>query len=168
MPQRPPLPRLCIALGFSGVDELHQHALVEYNAGERFFEFRLDYLPVPALGVLTIRKFLAKHPDCTILAPCRRRQNHGRFTGSVEEQIKILEAAIDAGAAAIDVEIESAESAIDRLETLRTRSFLLLSYHNFSGTPPLEVLMRRMTKISAGGVKIVTTARKPSDNWRVL
>jgi 3-dehydroquinate dehydratase/shikimate dehydrogenase len=168
MPQRSPLPRLCIALGFPEVDSLLEHARAEYYAGERFFEFRLDYLPSPAQGVAAIRRFLAKHSDCTILATCRRRQNHGRFNGSVEEQIKVLEAAVDAGAKAIDVEIESAESCPDRLETLRSRSFLLLSYHNFSGTPPLEGLMRRLNRIPAAGYKIVTTARKPSDNWRIL
>jgi 3-dehydroquinate dehydratase/shikimate dehydrogenase len=150
------------------VDELLEHAHSEYNAGERFFEFRLDYLPVPALGVLAIRKFLGKYSDCTILATCRRRQNQGRFTGSIEEQIKILEAAVDGGATAVDIEIESAENAPERLDLLRSRCFLLISYHNFSGTPPLEALMRRLTKIPAGGYKVVTTAKKPSDNLRVL
>jgi len=168
MPRRTALPRICIALGFSDTEALLAHARREYEAGERFFEFRLDYLPSPDQGVAATRKFLARHADCTILATCRRHQNHGRFNGSIEEQIRVLEAAIEAGAKAVDVEIESAENCLGRLELLRAQAFLILSYHNFGGTPPLDSLMRRMLRIPADGYKVVTTARKPSDNQRVL
>ena len=168
MPRRIVLPRICIALGFPEVETLLSHARAEYDAGERFFEFRLDYLPSPELGIAAMRKFLGRHSDCTILATCRRHQNHGRFNGSIEEQIQILDAAIKAGAKAVDIEIESAENCVERLEFLRSRAYLLLSYHNYGGTPPLESLLRRMTRISADGYKVVTTARKPSDNYRIL
>jgi 3-dehydroquinate dehydratase / shikimate dehydrogenase len=162
------LPRICIALGFPDAETLLAHARKEYDAGERFFEFRLDYFPDPENGIAAIRKFLARHFDCTILATCRRHQNHGRFNGSVEEQVRILEAAIVAGAKAVDIEIESAENCVDRVEQLRSLAHVLLSYHNYGGTPPLDTVMRRMSRISADGYKVVTTARKPSDNCRVL
>src|SRR5579862_331128 len=168
MPQRISLPRICIALGFPEVDTLLAHARKEYEAGERFLEFRLDYLPTPEQGVAAIRKFLSRHADCTILATCRRHQNHGRYNGSVEEQVRILEAAIGAGATAVDIEIESAENCSERLQSLRSQTYVLLSYHNYGGTPPLDSVMRRMTRIPADGYKVVTTARKPSDNYRVL
>ncbi|HML18073.1 MAG TPA: shikimate dehydrogenase [Bryobacteraceae bacterium] len=162
------LPRICIALGFTDTETLLAHARKEYDAGERFFEVRLDYLDPPELGVGIVRKFLARHADCTILATCRRHQNHGRFNGSIEEQLRILEAAIAAGAKAIDIEIESAENCSERMQSLRGRAYVLISYHNYSGTPPLEPLLRRMSRLAADGYKIVTTARKPSDNARVL
>ncbi len=106
------LPRICIALGFPDAETLLAHARREYDAGERFLEFRLDYLPDPEHGVAAIRKFLSRHSDCTILATCRRHQNHGRYNGSIEEQLRILEAAIEAGAKAVDIEIESAENCV--------------------------------------------------------
>ncbi len=169
MPQRMVFPQICIALGFEDVEALLSHARSEYEAGERFLEFRLDYLASPERGVLAIKKFLARHADCMLLATCRRRQNHGRFHGSIEEQIRVLEAARDAGAKAVDVEIESAENCTDRLASLRTGAALLISYHNYGGTPPrLDSILRRMTEIPADGYKVVTTARKPSDNHRVL
>ncbi|HEV2198300.1 MAG TPA: shikimate dehydrogenase [Bryobacteraceae bacterium] len=168
MRQRTPFPRICIALGFPSVDDLLDHARAEYQAGERFFEFRLDYLPHPEQGVAAMRRFLQRHSDCVLLATCRRHQNHGRFNGSVEEQLQVLEAAIAAGAQAIDLEVESAESCSPRLEALRSRTYLFVSYHNYGGTPPLESVMRRMTRIAADAYKIVTTAKKPSDNCRVL
>ena len=168
MPRRISLPRICIALGFSETETLLAHARKEFDAGERFLEFRIDYLPSPEQGVAAIRKFLSRHSDCTILATCRRHQNSGKFNGSVEEQVRVLEGAVEAGAKAFDIEIESAENCVDRLESLRAQAYMLVSYHNYSGTPPLDPILRRMARVPADGYKIVTTARKPSDNYRVL
>jgi 3-dehydroquinate dehydratase / shikimate dehydrogenase len=168
MPQRNLFPKICIALGFPDVESLLAHARAEYEAGERFFEFRLDYLPKPEQGVAAIRKFLSRHGDCTILATCRRHQNMGRFNGSIEEQLRILIDAITAGAKAIDVEIETAENCIPRIEAIRGQAYVLLSYHNYGGTPTTDPIFRRMTKVPADGYKIVTTAKKPSDNCKVL
>ncbi|MBM3811163.1 MAG: shikimate dehydrogenase [Acidimicrobiia bacterium] len=168
MARSTPLPKICIALGFTELPALLAHATQEVESGETFLEFRLDYLKQPADGVKAIRKFLDKHPEVSLLATCRRHQNQGRFNGSIEEQLRILEAAVDAGARAVDVEIESAENARGGLDTLRTKSALIISFHNFSGTPALDLVLRRMMKIAAAGYKVVTTARKPSDNLRVL
>lgn len=168
MPQRKPLPKVCIALGFPDVSTLLAHARQEYDAGERFFELRLDYLRQPEQGFAAIRELLSAYTDCSILATCRRHQNRGRYNGSVEEQIAILDGAINAGAQAVDVEIETAENVAAHLEELRAKGLLVLSYHNFGGTPALEPLVRRMSRIPADAYKIVTTARKPSDNYRVL
>ncbi len=168
MPARTNLPKICIALGFAEPEQLLEHARHEVESGEYFLEFRLDYLPNPALGAGVIRDFLAEHPDATVLATCRRHQNQGKYNGSIEEQIRILELAVDAGAKAVDVEIESAESAAARLDKLQSRSQLIISYHNYEATPSVEHIHRRMMKISAAAYKIVTTARKPSDNQRIL
>ena len=168
MTRRAALPRICIALGFPEIEPLLAHAREEYNEGERFFEFRLDYLASPEQGVAAMKKFLARNADATVLATCRRHQNHGYFEGSIDEQLKILSAAIDAGAGAVDVEIESAETCAPRLEPLRSRARLVVSYHNFDGTPPMDAVMRRMLRVPADAYKIVTTAKKPSDNARLL
>ncbi len=168
MPLRKALPKTCIALGFPDVESLLAHARAEIEGGERFFEFRMDYLSNPESGIRAIRDFLKHHTDCSVLATCRRHQNGGRFNGSIDEQLRILGTAIEAGAHAIDVEIESAESAIAGVAALRSQCFLIVSWHNFSGTPAMEPALRRMQKIPADGYKLVTTARKPSDAGRVL
>jgi len=168
MALRHPLPKICIALGFPDIDKLLQHAQREIDEGERFLEFRLDYLPDPWRGAEAIRSFLAQYPDVTILATCRRHQNRGKFNGSIEDQIRVLDAAIDAGAKAVDMEVESAESVGVKLEGLRGRTCFVLSYHNFETTPAMEPVLRRMMKVPADAYKIVTTARKPSDIQRVL
>lgn len=155
-------------MGFPEVGTLLAHARKEVESGETFLEFRLDYLPKPMDGVEAIRKFLAAEPDVTLLATCRRHQNHGKFNGSIEEQLRILEAAIDAGAKAIDIEIESAELVHAAVEHLRSKAWVIISFHNFGGTPAVDPVLKRMTKIPADAYKLVTTARKPSDSFRVL
>jgi 3-dehydroquinate dehydratase/shikimate dehydrogenase len=115
-----------------------------------------------------VRAFLEEFPDITVLATCRRHQNHGRFNGSIEEQFAVLERAVQNGAQAIDVEIETAEAAPERLSHFRGRVDVIVSYHNFEATPPMDTVMNRVLKIPADAYKVVTTARKPSDNVRVL
>jgi 3-dehydroquinate dehydratase/shikimate dehydrogenase len=144
-----------------------EQACREAAQGERFVEFRLDYLPCPEQGVAVIQEFLRLYPDATLLATCRRHQNHGRFNGSIEEQFRILSAAIAAGARAVDVEIESAENALARMDLL-SEAQVVVSYHNFEGTPSLDPVMRRMLRVPAAAYKVVTTARKPSDNLKIL
>ncbi len=168
MAQRRALPKICIALGLPDVPRLLEQARREAEAGENFLEFRIDYLPDPALGAQAIATFLREYPNCTILATCRRHQNHGRFNGSIDDQFRILELAIACGARAIDIEVETAEVAPDRCAALRTKAHLIISWHHFETTPPLDPVLKRMRKVPADVYKLVSTARKPTDTGRVL
>ncbi len=162
------LPRICIALGMPDVPTLLDHARREAAAGESLFEFRLDYLDDPCAGANAIPVFLEEFPECMVLATCRRHQNHGRFNGSIEQQLAILDLAVQRGAQAIDVEIETAEAAQERLAQFHGRAQLIVSYHNYEATPPMDTVLNRMMQVPADAYKMVTTARKPSDNLRVL
>ena len=51
---------------------------------------------------------------------------------------------------------------------LRGHTQLIVSYHNFEATPPMDSVISRVMRAPADAYKIVTTARKPSDNARVL
>ena len=133
-----------------------------------FLEFRLDFLDQPLKGAEAIKGFLEQYPDCILLATCRRHQNHGKFNGSIEDQLSVLEAAVRSGAQSIDVEIETAEVSQDRLHNFRGRTQIIVSYHNFEATPPMDTVLGRVMKVQADAFKVVTTARKPSDNVRVL
>jgi 3-dehydroquinate dehydratase/shikimate dehydrogenase len=168
MAQTRSLPRICIALGLPDVPTLLDHARREAESGEIFLEFRLDFLDHPCQGAEAIRKFLEQFPDTIILATCRRHQNHGKFNGSIEEQLAVLDLAVRNGAHAIDVEIETAEVAQDRLSLFRARTQVIVSYHNFEATPPMDTVLNRVMRVPADAYKVVTTARKPSDNVRVL
>jgi 3-dehydroquinate dehydratase/shikimate dehydrogenase len=168
MPQTRTLPRICIALGLPDVPTLLDHARREAEAGETFLEFRLDFLDDPCKGAEAITQFLEQFPECTLLATCRRHQNHGKFNGSIEEQFAILEQAVRHGAHAIDIEIETAEAAQEKLAQFRGRVQVVVSYHNYEATPPMDTVINRVMRVPADAYKVVTTARKPSDNVRVL
>ena len=168
MPSRASLPKVCIALGFPDAAKLLQHARREVQQGERFLEFRLDYLADVSSGVEAIRTFLREYPDVTIIATCRRHQNHGHFNGSIEQQVSTLEAAVQAGAHAVDLEIESAETINSQIGRLRGRSLLIVSYHNFESTPLIEPVVKRLLRADGDAYKLVTTARKPTDIHKVL
>jgi 3-dehydroquinate dehydratase/shikimate dehydrogenase len=162
------LPRICIALGLPDVPTLLDHARREVAAGESFLEFRLDYLERPRDGAGAIRGFLDEFPDTVVVATCRRHQNHGKFNGSIEDELAVLDLAVRNGAQAVDVEIETAEAAAERMPQFSSRAAVIVSYHNFEATPPLEGIVNRVLRTPADIYKIVTTARKPSDNIRVL
>ena len=159
---------MCVALGLPDVPSLLDHARREAEAGESFLEFRLDHLDRACDGPGAIRDFLKQFPDCIVLATCRRRQNHGKFNGSIEEQLALLGEAVAAGAQAVDIEIETAEAARERVSLFHGRPSLVISYHNYESTPPMDAIVNRVMRIPADAYKVVTTARKPSDNLRVL
>jgi 3-dehydroquinate dehydratase/shikimate dehydrogenase len=162
------LPRLCVALGFPTVAQLSQVAEKEYKDGATFFEFRLDYLRDHEAGLDLISKFRRIHPEVNIIATCRHRLAHGRFAGSPEKQLTLLQRSAKAGAALLDLEIEIAEKAKRELNDLREAAKLVVSYHNFQNTPALDGVMRRLSKVPADIYKLATTARKPTDNLRMI
>lgn len=158
------LPRVCVAVFASDPAELVAKAesLVRDNT---FLEFRLDYLPKPALALAKIRDFTEYHPHVFAVGTCRRAANGGKFRGSVAEQLNILAKASSAGCQLLDVELETAQrSSAQQLGQLRAKSALILSYHDFHATKKLEETLAKMVGISADFYKIVTTATTLSDN----
>ncbi len=162
------LPRICVALGFPTTSELNRAAEREYKDGNTFLEFRLDYLRNPANDFEFLRKFRMRYPDAYVLATCRHKQAHGHYSGSIEQQIAIVEAAAEAGANFLDIEIESAERAKSNIAELRRAFPVIVSFHDFQKTPALDPLLRRLKRIPADAYKIAVTARKPNDNLRLI
>jgi 3-dehydroquinate dehydratase / shikimate dehydrogenase len=161
------LSRICVALGFPTPATLAHAAELEYKDGNTLLEFRLDYLPAPESGIAVIEAFLKTRPDARVLATCRLEGHSGHFKGKIEQQMKLLAKSASAGAFAIDVEIESAERAAAAVESLRNRTPVVVSYHNFDSTPSLDPVLRRLMKAPADAYKIATLARKPTDSLRL-
>ncbi len=157
-----------MALGLPSAGQLLRAAESEYKDGSTFMEFRLDYLPDPAAGIEVVRKIRKTYPDAYLLATCRHRDASGHFKGSIDQQVKILEDALRAGATFVDLEVESAEEAKRALSELRELGPVCVSYHNFEKTPALEPILSRLRKHDADAYKIATTARKPTDNLRLV
>lgn len=107
---------------------------------------------------------LFQDSDVPLIATCRLSEE--------SQAPQLLELAIRSGAKYADLEME-APAAIGRRIREACREYgtvLIRSFHDFSGTPPLEVLQSLVERArSFGGevVKIVTTAHTEADNATV-
>lgn len=117
------------------------------------------------LSIGELEQAVASHPN--LLITCRIANSSESFA---REQ---LTAALRRGARYVDVEIEAPESFLaeirDCAHTNGTR--LIVSYHDFDGTPSLEELRRTAAQCREKGadiVKIVTTAHTITDAVRTL
>jgi 3-dehydroquinate dehydratase/shikimate dehydrogenase len=135
-----------------------------------FIEFRLDFLEKPQLLTARLKQFLADAPLITAIATCRRKANGGEFTGSATDEMEHLLAAAKSGCHIIDVEIETAEAlkkgALDRLR--EAGAVVMLSFHDFKGTPDLDAVYARMEKFAPDFYKIVPTAKILTDNLKIV
>jgi 3-dehydroquinate dehydratase/shikimate dehydrogenase len=162
------LPRVCVAVTGSDATEMIEKAesLVRDNT---FLEFRLDYLPKPALALPKIKEFTDYHPHVVAIATCRRAVSGGKFHGSIASQLDILNKAVAAGCQLVDVELQSAmKGKPEPLQRLRTRAALILSFHDFHGTKKLEETLAKMTAFPSDYYKIVTTATTLYDNVAMM
>jgi 3-dehydroquinate dehydratase / shikimate dehydrogenase len=162
------LPRICVALGLRDPEALLRAAELEIKDGNTFLELRLDYLRSPDSGLPVLKQLIERNPELYVLATCRHKANSGGFSGSVDDQVDLLLRAAEAGAQVVDLEIESAEAVKKRLTEIRRHAALVISYHNFESTPALRGVWRRMQRLDADAYKLVTTARKPTDNLRMV
>lgn len=135
-----------------------------------FLEFRLDYLEKPALALTKLKQILADNNAVTAIATCRRKENGGRFEGTLNAEMEILIAAAEAGFHLVDLELESAEKLKKgELGKLRdTGVGLILSHHDFKETRDLDAIYARTEPFHPDFVKIVPTARTLTDNVTLM
>jgi 3-dehydroquinate dehydratase/shikimate dehydrogenase len=162
------LPRVCVAVIGSDPNEMAEkaEALVRDNS---FLEFRLDYLPKPALAIQRVKRFTESHPGIVVVATCRRAANGGKFKGSIASQLDVLTKAAGAGCQLVDVELQTASKCKpDQLRKLRTKAALVLSFHDFRGTKKLDETLEKMLAYPADFYKVVSTATTLSDNVAMI
>jgi len=130
-------------------------------------EIRLDYMADPS--VAPFLEALSK----PLLFTNRPHWAGGNFQGDEETRIALLEEACRRGAAYVDLELradaKAHEKVLDAARKSRTR--VIVSWHDFSGTPNEEELADIFEKQHRSGGqigKIVTLARTFQDVLRVL
>src|SRR5215471_10887428 len=122
------LPRVCAAIAAATGDELVDKAEA-VTRDNTFIEFRLDYVPRPALALSKIKLFLASHPHVAAIATCRRSAGGGKFQGSIAAQLEILGKAAATGCQFVDIELESARRLKPvQLEKQRSKAAVILSF----------------------------------------
>lgn len=103
-----------------------------------------------------------------VIVTCRISQD-----GSVKHTEEVLLGAIAAGARYIDIEMEAGEDIIAEIKksAIAAGAKLIVSYHNYICTPPINELIKIYDGcIDLGGeiVKIVTTALSVEDAQKTL
>jgi 3-dehydroquinate dehydratase type I len=156
--------RLCVPV----VETTVQRARGLYLRAARkglWTEIRLDYLEKPDL-----RKLFRTLPG-KVIATNRLAAEGGRWQGEEGERRRLLEEALALGVHLVDVEKAADPGWRRELYARRGKTGLILSWHDFSGTPEtvmLEEVLSEMLAAEADVLKIVTHAQAPEDNLRLL
>ncbi len=104
-----------------------------------------------------------------VIFTVRCLEQGGAFTGSEEERVNLLLRAKRSGAAYVDVESCTAEELKRQVLTGPGDAKVILSFHDFLGTPTdLFALARELYREPVDVVKIVTFARTLEDNFRIF
>jgi 3-dehydroquinate dehydratase type I len=130
-------------------------------------ELRIDRIPGADLKrLLTARR-------TPVIVTNRRREEGGEFVGTEKERVERLKEAVRLGADYVDIETTTDPALKTGLRgsLVGRPAQLIISWHDFSGTPPSEFLKAKLEECMADGpaiVKIVTHADDTVDCLRVL
>lgn len=131
-------------------------------------ELRLDAMEKPDL------ELLLAHKKTPVIVTVRPPSEGGSFGGTEKERLELLLGSIALGADFVDVELRAPRPFLRRIiEEVRQRGTtkLILSWHNWSYTPPLAFLVklaRKCVRLGADIPKVVTMARRFEDNLIAL
>ena len=133
------------------------------NPAVEMAEIRLDRCPLTDDQI----EELFSESDTPLIATCRIAES-----ASPEEAERRLHLAIEAGARFADLEIEAPAPLSKRFQQLchKTGTEIIRSFHDFTGTPDIEVLQRvlaRCFRYGADIAKIVTTCRDGEEAARI-
>ncbi len=128
-------------------------------------ELRLDYLEQPDL-----KRLFRSHPG-PVIATNRLAAEGGKWTGRERARRALLEEALALGADFLDLELAADPDWRREVYAHRGQAQIILSWHDFSGTPDtesLEATLQKMLAQEADVIKMVALARQPEDNLRLL
>ncbi len=126
-------------------------------------ELRIDYIPELQNALICIEKSL-KSKTKPVIITNRPEREGGKFNGSEQDRLHLLQKAIELGADYVDVEYDSIQQI-----TRRDSSKIIISHHNFKQTPHnLSKIYNDICQQKPDIVKIVTYANDITDNIRIF
>jgi 3-dehydroquinate dehydratase-1 len=164
-PLKPKL-RVCVPVVAATVNR----ARSKYQRAARkglWTEIRLDYLEEPQPDLNRLFRSLPG----PVIATNRLAAEGGRWPGDEAARLKLLSAALGFSVTCLDVELAADTGWRRELAARRGPTKLILSWHDFAGTPEtarLEAVLEEMLAEPGDIVKLVTLARQPEDNLRLL
>jgi 3-dehydroquinate dehydratase type I len=158
------LGRICIPIAEKTMKDAIK-AVKEANRFADLIELRMDYLREPGLATLL------KGRQTPFIVTNRRKEEGGKCRVDERRRVEVLQEAIEHGSEFVDVEFGTERSLLRRLIADAKRTKVILSFHDFQGTPShreLRGLYERMVRWKPDLVKIATFARSWKDNFRTL
>jgi 3-phosphoshikimate 1-carboxyvinyltransferase len=156
---------ICVTIQNKSLEEIF--ALLENSIPSvQMAEIRLDRCPLDIEGI----EELFSYSDTPLIATCRVA---GDGSGTWEEAESKLMAAIEAGAAFVDLEIEAPKETGKRLRRACNEhgTTMIRSCHYFEGVPSEETLFEtaeRCKKFGGEIIKVVAMAKDDSDVERLM
>jgi 3-dehydroquinate dehydratase type I len=161
-----PLLRICVPV----VEPTVNRARGRYQRAARkglWTEVRLDYLEDPAPDL----KRLFRTLPGPVIATNRLAAEGGRWQGAEADRLDHLSQALELGVTCLDLELAADAGFRREVWERRGNTQLILSWHDFTGTPEaarLESVLDEMLAAEADVVKMVALANDPADNLRML
>ncbi len=160
---------LCVSLAAPDRAGLAQR-LAQVEGRADMVEIRLDHVAEEELEKVMELISRCRLP---VIATNRPVEQGGRFRGTAHQRLSILKRAVEAKADFVDVELETMEAVAGTLaEYCSCKGCrLIISYHDFHGTPGLDEIrsiIRRIAGFGPNVAKVVTTARLPEDVKTIL
>jgi len=159
--------KVCVTIAASSPAKVFSE-LKRALAKSDYAELRLDFLkPSQIPFCLTLVRRHLNRCVCTL----RPTTEGGKFSGNEKERISILKLISEFEPYLLDVEYNTLRKNKELEKYLkRTKTRILVSWHDFTKTPneqTLRSMFKKMSKFS-NNVKIITTAKKISDMIQVL
>lgn len=163
---KPSAPRIFATLAGRSISALEAQA-ARTSGAPAAYELRLDYLQDLTQFESQLHQMLLRLHFPQTIATCRRVQAGGSFKGTVEEQVSVLSAAVQAGCQWVDIEIESFKNRGSSFFHQFRPAKVIVSYHNYHRTPALGAIYRRLARLPVQVAKVATHARRLRDNLQV-
>jgi len=163
---RKPALRICVPV----VEATVNRARGRYQRAARkglWTEVRLDYLQEPAPNLARLFRSLPG----PVIATNRLFAEGGRRQTDEADRLDLLSEALNLAVTCLDVELAADASFRREIWERRGATRIILSWHDFSGTPEtarLEAVLEEMLQAEADIIKMVTMAVQPEDNLRLL
>jgi 3-dehydroquinate dehydratase / shikimate dehydrogenase len=126
-------------------------------------ELRIDYIPELQNAEACIEESLKRKTKPVIITNRPEREG-GKFNGSEQDRLRLLQKAIELEADYVDIEYDSIKQI-----TRRGSSKIIISHHNFKETPHnLSKIYDDICQQKPDIVKIVTYANDITDNIRIF
>jgi len=159
-------PRICVVITAKDTAEALERLTGVASQGPDLIEVRFDYMESPG-DPGSIRD----STDLPLIATHRRSDQGGHSRMSETDRVATILDAVEAGFDYADIELNTPDLDEIGSKVKALGGSLVISQHDFEGTPSAEELretMSRMLERGADVCKIIGTAKSPRDNLAYL